>query len=164
VQDDSSARFQKIEQGVAALFSDLADLFGNPRSFGAIFGLLFASSTPLSMEEVAERLGISVGSTSQGLRQLEEFGAVTHERDPETRANLYSARTELKPLIIGFLNQRVFPRMEAAVNQIAELKQGSSELPPDQFKHFKSRLDRLATWHSRARTLYPIARKLLGGD
>ena len=30
------------ESGLVAIFADLAELFGNPKSYGEIFGLLFA--------------------------------------------------------------------------------------------------------------------------
>ncbi|MFM8231936.1 MAG: GbsR/MarR family transcriptional regulator, partial [Chthoniobacterales bacterium] len=68
------------ESALDGIFADLAELFGNPRSYGQIYGLLFARETPLTMEEVARRLDISQGSISQGLRQLEAFGAVVKEK------------------------------------------------------------------------------------
>ncbi len=152
----------EMEALVSLLFSELADLFGNPRSFGAIFGLLFASKSPLTMDEVARRLSISTGSASQGLRQLEEFGAITHTRDPQTRANRYTARTEMKPLIHGFLKQRVAPRMEQAERQIQQIAELAARVPPSHSAHTHLRVVRLKKWHSRAKTLYPIATKLLG--
>mgnify|MGYP000204834561 CR=1 FL=1 len=161
-QSEQAASTARIEQGVAALFSDIADLFGNPRSFGAIFGLLFVSREGMSMEEVAKRLAISAGSASQGLRQLEEFGAITHARDPETRVNLYRAKTEMRPLIQGFLNQRVVPRMDSASRQLEELRLVASQLPESDAKHAQARLERLQNWLSRAKSLYPIAKKLFG--
>ena len=57
-----TAAHEELERELVAIFSDLADLFGNPPSHGAIYGLLFAAEIPLSMEEIVLRLNISKGS------------------------------------------------------------------------------------------------------
>ncbi len=72
----SAAAVIAYEEGLVAIFADLSELFGNPRSYGQIYGLLLAHEEPMSMEDLARRLDISQGSISQGLRQLEAFGTV----------------------------------------------------------------------------------------
>ena len=100
-----------LEREYVSIFSELADLFGNPRSHGAIYGVLFSSERPLSMDEIVTRLGISKGSASQGLRQLEELGAILRAREDGERTHTYEARIELKPLIAGFLRRRLTLRL-----------------------------------------------------
>ena len=84
-----------LQRELVVVFSNLAELFGNPRSLGEIYGVLFASEHPLSMEEIIRRLGISKGSASQGLRQLEDLGAVLREKENGGRSHLYAARLRL---------------------------------------------------------------------
>ena len=174
------------ESGLVAVFADLAELFGNPKSYGEIFGLLFAHEEPLTMEEIAQRLDISQGSISQGLRQLESFGAVVKERNNGTRQALYTAKLEMKLLIAGFLKERVIPRLESTEARVKALRDSlstnslrfakgpsSAEGPTVQtqvsalsssaLSSARFRLNRLAKWHRSARTLLPIARKILGG-
>jgi DNA-binding transcriptional regulator GbsR (MarR family) len=157
------------ESGLVDIFADLAELFGNPKSYGQIYGLLFSSEAPMSMEEVAQRLDISQGSTSQGLRQLEAFGAVIKERNNGSRQALYTAKLEMKLLISGFLKERVIPRLESTESRIKALRQSlpasSSALRsmPSALAAARFRLDRVAKWHRSARTILPIARKILGG-
>ncbi|MFM8790430.1 MAG: GbsR/MarR family transcriptional regulator, partial [Chthoniobacterales bacterium] len=110
------------ESALVGIFADLAELFGNPRSYGQIYGLLFARETPLTMEEVARRLDISQGSISQGLRQLEAFGAVVKEKPDGSRQALYSAKLEMKLLISGFLKERVIPRLESTESRVEEIR------------------------------------------
>ncbi|MFA7345100.1 MAG: hypothetical protein WC003_12425, partial [Terrimicrobiaceae bacterium] len=86
---DTATR-QKFEQCLISVFSDLADLFGNPRSHGQVYGILFSSPVPLTMEEITNRIGISMGSVSIGLRALEEFGAV--ERHANGKFGVYTAK------------------------------------------------------------------------
>lgn len=167
------------ESGLVDIFADLAELFGNPKSYGQIYGLLFANENPLSMEEIAQRLDISQGSISQGLRQLEAFGAVVKERNNGSRPALYTAKLEMKLLISGFLKERVIPRLESTEARIKALRASLSTSPsglpgavsaslrlraqPSALASMRFRLDRVAKWHRSARTLLPIARKILGG-
>ena len=111
-----------LEREFVSIFSDLADLFGNPRSHGAIYGLLFSSERPLSMEEIVTRLEISKGSASQGLRQLEDLGAILRARENGERIHTYVARIELKPLIAGFLHKRLTPRLNSSAARLKEIE------------------------------------------
>ena len=161
------------ESGLVEIFADLAELFGNPKSYGQIYGLLFANEQPLSMEEIAQRLDISQGSISQGLRQLEAFGAVVKERNNGSRQALYTAKLEMKLLISGFLKERVIPRLESTESRVKELRSSLttslrsqtqvSALSSSALSSARFRLDRVAKWHRSARTLLPVARKILGG-
>jgi len=162
----SSALPPDYESGLVDIFADLAELFGNPKSYGQIYGLLFASENPLSMEEIARRLEMSQGSISQGLRQLEAFGAVVKERNNGSRQALYTAKLEMKLLISGFLKERVIPRLESTEARVEELRtslKSPSSSQTSSLASMRFRLDRVAKWHRSARTLLPIARKILGG-
>jgi DNA-binding transcriptional regulator GbsR (MarR family) len=156
------------ESGLVEIFADLAELFGNPKSYGQIYGLLFASEAPMSMEDIAQRLGISQGSTSQGLRQLEAFGAVVKERHNGSRQALYTAKLEMKLLISGFLKERVIPRLESTESRVKALRSlvaaATLTTNPSSLASARFRLDRVAKWHRSARTILPIARKILGGS
>jgi DNA-binding transcriptional regulator GbsR (MarR family) len=62
-----------LEREFVSVFSDLADLFGNPRSHGAIYGLLFSSERPLSMEEISESAKGRQARACVSLRNLARF-------------------------------------------------------------------------------------------
>ena len=166
-EDVDEALMAAYEEGLVAVFADLAELFGNPRSYGQIYGLLFARETPLTMEEIARRLDISQGSISQGLRQLEAFGAVVKEKPDGSRQALYSAKLEMKLLISGFLKERVIPRLESTESRIEKIRralEADKHILDESFLETANhRLGRVAKWHRSARTILPIARKILGG-
>ena len=157
-----SASRKEFEQGLISIFGELADLFGNPRSHGQVYGLLFSSPVPLTMEEITNRIGISLGSVSLGLRALEELGAV--ERHANGRFGVYTARLELKTLISGFVRQRLIPRMEKSNGKLRELAALVDEMPTDEAKEAGFRLKRVAQWHTRAAQFLPLAEKILGGQ
>ncbi|MEX1118727.1 MAG: hypothetical protein WEB60_08020 [Terrimicrobiaceae bacterium] len=159
----SQAAVLEFEEGLGALFGDLAELFGNPRSYGLIYGTLFASREPLSMEAIAERLGVGIGSVSMGLRRLEEFGAIERERGTGRGTALFFAKLEMRLLVGGFLRERVLPRIAATGTQVEALTSLVPSLPPEERKVSKQRLERLSRWHSRAKSILPFIEKLLGG-
>ena len=168
-ENPDSALMESYEEGLVSVFADLAELFGNPRSYGQIYGLLFAREEPLTMEEIARRLEISQGSISQGLRQLEAFGAVVKEKNNGSRQARYAAKLEMKLLISGFLKERVIPRLESTESRINALRNSlrspisGLRSPSSDLSSALFRLDRVAKWHRSARTILPLARKILGG-
>lgn len=150
---------QEFEDGLVSVFAELADLFGNPRSHGQIYGLLFSSPGPLTMDEITERLGISKGSVSQGLRALEDLGAV--ERISNGRFGHYSAKLELKTLIGGFVRQRLIPRLEKSNSTLKELELLVAGMPEAEAKEVEWKLRRVAQWHTRATQFLPLAQRIL---
>lgn len=162
--DVASTSSGQFSEALSVLFGDLAELFGNPRSYGLIYGTLFASPHPLSMEEVSERLDLSIGSASMGLRRLEEFGAVARERgNGRNNSALFSARYEMRLLVGGFLRERVLPRIEATREQLGRIEHLLESLPADQHPMARQRMERLSRWHQRAQTVLPFIQKLLSG-
>lgn len=65
-----------FDAAVVGLFVALGDAIGAPKSLASIYGIIFASPRPLSFAEVEERLHLSKGSVSQGLKVLREIGAI----------------------------------------------------------------------------------------
>jgi len=156
--NDSEACLQ-FESGMVSVFAELADLFGNPRSHGQIYGLLFSSSEPLTMEDIARRTGISMGSVSVGLRALENFGAIT--RDNSERFAHYSARLELKTLIDGFIHNRLVPKLEKSNTTLKDLAGLLDTMTPENAQQAAFRLQRVTQWHTRASQFLPLAEKIL---
>ncbi len=128
-----------FEAEVVAVFADLVVLLGLPKSMGEIYGLVFASAEPPTFADIEQKLGLSKGSVSQGLRALRELGAVREADAPGekglgepagrgpregqakpagvdgdmgatgTRAIRWQATTELRQLIGTLLRERLTP-------------------------------------------------------
>jgi DNA-binding transcriptional regulator GbsR (MarR family) len=148
---------------MAAIFADLADLLGNPSSLGSIYGLLFASPDPLSMEEIVERLGISTGTASQGLRRLVELEAIMPGKADGERVTRYTAKLELRPFVAMFLEQQLLPRLNRSSGRIDQISVFLKTLPQGHHQELSMRLGRASKWHRRAKTLMPILLRYLGG-
>lgn len=98
---DRLADVVAFEESVVSFFVDAADLLGVPKSVAAIYGICFASPEPLSFSEIDDRLELSVGSISQGLRVLKEVGALkiaaTETKSGQTAPSHGRDQPKLKP-------------------------------------------------------------------
>lgn len=150
------------ESGMIDLFVRMAGVIGQPRSVGEIYGLLFVSDEPLCIEDFMDRLNISKGSVSQGLRTLRAFGAVKPTYLPGERKDYYLPETELKKLAAGFARDEVIPHLESGVLRLAALEQTAGQLPKDRQHHARERLAKLESWHSKASKIFPFLLKMLG--
>src|SRR5438876_12324214 len=80
-----------LETEIIDLFVQVSRLLGQPRSLAEIYGLLFISARPLAMDDLIERLHMSKGSASQGLKFLRSVGAVKMVYMPADRRVHYEA-------------------------------------------------------------------------
>lgn len=158
--ESPSPEQQRFEKGLISIFGELADLFGNPRSYGEVYATLFSSPKPMTMEEISKRVGFSMGSVSIALRALEAFGAV-ERKVIIGKAGAYTARLELKTLISGFIRQRLIPRMEKSTGTLKELSALVKLMPADEAREAEFRLQRITQWHTRATQFLPLAEKIL---
>lgn len=156
-----------FEHGVIEVFVNLAELLGVPKSVGEIYGLLFASARALTFQDVIDRLELSKGSASQGLRLLRNIGAVKLVYVSGERRDYFVPETELRALLGGFLREKVRPHFESGLARI-DLLGGLSqevafrELPPEDGRLLRQRLDKMRAWHCKARALAPIFARLFG--
>ena len=94
-----AARLAGAEVEVIHLFVQFAGALGQPRSVAELYGLLFASPEPLAMDALIERLNMSKGSASQGLKYLQDLGAVRTVYVAGDRRTHYEAVAELRKLV-----------------------------------------------------------------
>ena len=152
-----------IQTEMAEIFADLSELFGNPASLGSIYGLLFTSPDPLSMEEIVDKLDISVGTASQGLRRLTELEAITPFKAEGQRTTRYTAKLEMRHYMSFFLYQQLLPKLERSSSRISALDSDVRALPPYPGEMIKERLHQAAKWHRLAKTLLPLVRGFIKG-
>lgn len=150
-----------FESDLVAFFVDAAELLGVPKSLAAIYGIVFASPSPLSFADIGARLDLSKGSVSQGLRALREVGALQEVSAKEDPAELFVPDLEMRRLIGRYLESRLDPQLKSGRDRLDTLQAHLSRLPPDGRKQLKPRLQKLARWHSRTRALLPVIRTFL---
>ena len=156
------AGLSPLESEAVDLFVGLAQVVGLPKSIGQIYGLLYISTVPLSLDDIVERLDISKGSASQGLKFLRSTGAVRACDDHDSRCDHYEAETGLRALASGFLKEQIEPRLESGEGRLARLKRLAVAAPAAERDHVVQRVKQLETWHRRAAGLLPLLIRFLG--
>ena len=147
-----------LEEMVREFFADTVKVLGLPKSVGEIYGALFISKTPLSLDDLVEQLEISKGSGSQGLKMLRTLGAVSEVEGLEGRKVFYQADVELKSLMGGIIREKIRPHLSSAKEKIKLM----NDYNTNDDTHYDERIKKLASWRKRAGMLLPILQKVLG--
>lgn len=160
---ETSSTLDPIQQQVVAFFVDGVHVIGLPPSIGEIYGTLFITPNPLSLDDLVRLLSISKGSASQGLRTLRTLGAVRELRPENARKTYYEPAVELKKLVGGFISEQIRPHIESGMTKVHAISSSAEAVPDPSSREFlQDRLDRLETWMKQGKTILPILQKLLG--
>jgi DNA-binding transcriptional regulator GbsR (MarR family) len=152
-----------VERQVVDFFVDGVKVLGLPRSIGEIYGLLFVSQEPLSLDDLVSSLRISKGSASQGLRTLKGLGAIREVQVGTERRTYFIAAVELKRLVGGFIREQIRPHLDSGKTKIVRLETLTrSEVDPARQAFLAERLQRLNHWLTSGGRVLPILQKLLG--
>lgn len=149
------ARLSELEVEAIEMFINFLKLIGLPKSVGEIYGLLFVAPRPLAMDEVMNRLGLSLGAASQGLKLLRSFGAVRVVYERGDRRDHYVADLELSRFATVFIKDELQPRVETARQRLERMQHSLSELPPEERRTTEERLERLKHWLDKGQKILP---------
>ncbi|MCH7226456.1 GbsR/MarR family transcriptional regulator [Haloferula sp. A504] len=157
------AGLSDLERQIVDFFVDGVRVLGMPGSVGEIYGLLFISRDPLSLDDLVQRLGISKGSASQGLRTLRGLGAVKEAEVPGMRRAHFEAAVDLKRLAGGFIREQVRPHLESGQLKVGRLFEAvAAEEDRESREFYDERVAKLEGWMKRARMMLPLMQKVLG--
>ena len=162
--NDTASRLQPAEVEVIHLFVQFAGALGQPRSVAEIYGLLFVSEKPLAMDTLIERLNLSKGSASQGLKYLQDLDAVRTVYVAGDRRTHYEAVAELRKLAGRFLRQQILTHFEDSETRLDRIAAQTQRLSDEQRKHINERIKLLRRWERTGRRILPFVLKMLGGD
>jgi HTH-type transcriptional regulator, glycine betaine synthesis regulator len=161
--EESKMSLSPLERQVIDVFVDGVKVLGLPKSLGEIYGLLFFSPQALSLDDVVNKLKLSKGSASQGLRTLRELGAVREATNHNSRRTLYEPDVDLKRLVGGFIREQVRPHIDSGRSKVTKLiKHAGQEEDAQLQKFYRLRLKKLDGWMSRGRVVLPIIQRMLG--
>jgi HTH-type transcriptional regulator, glycine betaine synthesis regulator len=151
----------KLEREVVEVFVRMADMLSLPRSYGEIYGCMYISPEPLSMEDLITKLRISKGSASQGLKALRNIGAIRTVYKVGERRDYFEAECELRKLVSGFLRDQVDPHLESGKDRIDSMRALLNEIDGDEREFLIERVEQLGKWRHRADTVLPLVLKMI---
>lgn len=156
--NSESSKLSEVESELIAFFVNAAQAFGLPKSYGEIYGLYFASEQPLALDHVVEKLQISKGSASQGIRFLRSINALNPTYFPGDRRDHFTPELSLRHIADGFIRERVIPELRQGTDRLAYAQ---NRLREDDHATYE-RIQSIKTWTKKANLLFPIVSKFLG--
>ena len=143
--------------------ADAVRVAGLPTSLGEIYGLLFISRDPHSLDDLVGRLQISKGSVSQGLKALRMFGAIREREGADARRTYFEADIKLKKLVGGFIREQLRPHLKSGNERVKELeKVVMEEEDTDQRVFYEQRVKKLERWLKQGKLILPLMQRVLG--
>jgi DNA-binding transcriptional regulator GbsR (MarR family) len=115
------------------------------------------------MDVLIERLNLSKGSASQGLKYLEELGAVRTVYVAGERRTHYEAVTELRNLAGHFLRKQILTHFEDSETRVNRIEAQTQNLSDEQMKHIAERVKLLRRWEQNGRQVLPFVLQMLDG-
>lgn len=140
-------------------------VFGLPRSLGQIYGLLYLAPDPLSLDDIAELLGISKASASTGTRQLAAWGGIRQVWVPGERRDHFEVEPELGRLLRLGYTDFLKPRIIASQRRLEHMSETLGEdiaqgtITKEEHKLYSDRLKRFLQLQKKMQQVMPLAEK-----
>ena len=153
------------ERATIEVFVRAAALIGFPRSIGEIYGVLFCAEQALTFDDLVERLGISRGSVSQGLKLLRQLGAVRTHYVVGSRKDHFEPELSMRRLVSGFVRDQFTPHLESGASRLDKIETLIREEDSQNLReHASARINTLRSWQTRTVKLVPVIMAVLGGS
>lgn len=99
--------------------SRISHFWGFPRAMGAIFGAVYLSPDPLSLDDIVEQVGVTKGAVSTNVRALERLGMVHKVIRVGDRKDYYQAEADFWKVIKGVLREREKNEFDLALHTVS---------------------------------------------
>ena len=110
----------QIKQNFVQGMRGISQFWGFPKAMGAIFAVLYSSSTPLSLDEIVESTGLTKGSISTNVRTLTRMGLIHPVTRIADRKDYYEAESDFYKSVQTILKGRQNNEFDRAINSVKE--------------------------------------------
>lgn len=127
---------------------DFVELIGNmgaglglSKTACQLYALLYIKGKPLSLDAMAESLGISKGNVSVNIRNLERWEAVKKVWKKGSRKDYYRAEEDIEAIVLTRIKEGAGRRVEALKEYIEENKDGKEKKQLQKLEEYLKRLE-----------------------
>jgi HTH-type transcriptional regulator, glycine betaine synthesis regulator len=100
--------------------SRISSFWGFPRAMGAIYGAIYLSQQPISLDDIVTQVGVTKGSVSTNVRMLERLNMVHKKLLLGDRKDYYLAETDFWKIVRSVLRQREQSEFDLALRTVGE--------------------------------------------
>ena len=142
---------------------NLSQSLGFGRVLGQIYAFLYFSREPQNLAAMQDTLGISKGSASTVVRQLEQWHAVQKVWIKGDRKDYYEANDWLGQIVKNAVVDTTARRFAQSSDMLGEMEHEIEDLEDGEKEFLKERVGHLRKFQSRAQKLWsnPLVKKLL---
>ena len=157
----------KVKRDMVECTGNLFQRVGLPRSTGQIYGLLYLSQKPLTLDDMVAALGLSKGSASNATRHLLSLGAIKHVWVPGERKDYFESMGDISAVLRSIYQEFVRPRVGATGKTLSLILSALDEdrsrgvLSEEEAEFCEERLEGLLKLQKRIDRLAPLAEKIL---
>jgi len=123
-----SDKLVDIHESVIETMGRISSFWGFSKIMGQLYGLLYLSSKPMTLDEMSESLSISKGNVSINIRNLLRWNMVKQVWVKGDRKDYYEAETDFWKIIRGVLQEREKKEFSQALSSIGGLRQKTKDL------------------------------------
>jgi DNA-binding transcriptional regulator GbsR (MarR family) len=98
--------------------SRITNFWGFPKAMGAIYGAIYLSPNPLTLDDLVEQVGVTKGAVSTNVRLLERLGMIHKHLVIGDRKDYYTAETDFWKVAKGILREREKSEFDTALRSV----------------------------------------------
>jgi len=127
---------ETIKDRFVEAMGNISKFWGFNRLMGQLYGLLYMSPEPMTLDQLAEGLQVSKGSVSTNIRAIERWGMVEKVWVKADRKDYYRAETKFMDIVIKILQEREKKEFDSALKAVSECLEGVKTLPVSEETRF----------------------------
>ncbi len=116
-----------IQHGAMDTLGKITAFWGFSKIMGQLYGLLYLSPKPLTLDEMAENLEVSKGNVSINIRALQRWSMVKPVWVKGDRKDYYEAETDFWKIIRGVLKEREKKEFDQALGAVGTLRKKAED-------------------------------------
>src|SRR5512141_2842026 len=116
-----------LQHGTMETMGKITSFWGFSKIMGQLYGLLYLSPKPLTLDEMAESLSISKGNVSINIRALERWNMVKTVWVKGDRKDYYEAKTDFWKIVKEVLEEREKKEIDLAHDSVTKLIKKTEE-------------------------------------
>ncbi|MDD4870668.1 MAG: hypothetical protein PHR77_08910 [Kiritimatiellae bacterium] len=156
----TTTEYDRIVRRLVEAAGHATQSLGIGRVMGQIFAYLYLSRDPRSLDDLTSALGISKGSASMGVRQLEQWGALEKVWVKGDRKDYYRARDSFGKIIKNVIRDLAGKRIESSsillneVEEILKKKGQKSDKTSGEDEFIKERIEKIRVFQNKAQGMW----------
>lgn len=100
--------------------SRITHFWGFPKAMGAIYGAIYLSPDPVSLDELVEQVGVTKGAVSTNVRMLERLNMVHKRLQVGDRKDYYVAEADFWQVMKSIMQEREKNEFALALRTVGE--------------------------------------------